>query len=642
MRPQPDAKVVMYDAQHDNLATITSKLQDLVNTTGQKIDDLAIVGHGSDGLLNLGADQIQFFNLGNYKATFEALGQTLAQDAQIQFYGCSLAGDASGQAMVNSIATFTAATVFASTDTTGGNAHDWTLEYSSNSSVAMDSVLNTDALAADNTPLAAPVLVKDIDTSPTSYPAGYTVMNGKVYFSAADGISSTDSYGEPWVYDPVTGTTTLLKDIRPLYSSQPQYFTASGGKLFFNAYTESAGGAELWVSNGIPDGTVGADTHMVKDSVLGINPTGASAPSSLVDVGGKLYFLANDGSGTTLWSTDGTDPNTIEFTGANNPLNVSSIANLTNVNGKLYFTGTSATYGQEVYTVNNTTGNIELAANIHATAGSSPTSLTAVGSTLYLVANDGGGVAVHQIVGTTDTEIANSLSITAFSNLTNVNGTLFFAGTTAASGQELYKVAGGAEVLVKNINPNGTSGGNPANLTAVGSTVYFTANDGTGLALWQSDGTDPGTTKVNNLTGSDAVTSFANLKNIGGKLFFSGTSTSTGSELYKVEGGSIVLAQDIYAGASGSGPASLTDIGGGKLIFTANNGYTGNEPWVVDGTNPGLNPATTLDINHGGGNAQFLTNLNGTLYFAASDGGHGLELWKSDGTRRRHHHGCGS
>ena len=149
-----DAKVIVFDAATDNLASVTAKLQDVVNSTGHKIDNLAIVGHGSAGVLNVGVDEIQLFSLGNYKPTFEVLGQTLSENAQIQFYGCSLAGDVLGQAMVQSIAVYTAADTFASTDTTGGNAHDWTLEYSSNSSVAMHTVLNTDALASDNTPLA--------------------------------------------------------------------------------------------------------------------------------------------------------------------------------------------------------------------------------------------------------------------------------------------------------------------------------------------------------------------------------------------------------------------------------------------------------------------------------------------------------
>ncbi len=204
----PDAKVIVYDAQADNLSTITSKLQDIVNSTGHKIDNLAIVGHGTPGNLTVGTDQIQFFSLGNYSATFEALGQTLTEDAQIQFYGCSIAGDATGQAMFDSIAVYTTADTFASTDTTGGNAHDWTLEYSSNASVAMHTVLNTDALAADNTPLAAPVLVTDIDSSAGSSATSFVQMGGKTYFVASDGLHQ----GNIWVYDPAgAGTTTLLQ-----------------------------------------------------------------------------------------------------------------------------------------------------------------------------------------------------------------------------------------------------------------------------------------------------------------------------------------------------------------------------------------------------------------------------------------------
>ena len=100
----PDAKVITYDAQHDNLATITAMLQDLVATTGHKIDNLAIVGHGTEGVLTLGTDQIQFFSLDQYQPTFEALGQTLTENAQIEFYGCYLAADTAGQALVNRIA----------------------------------------------------------------------------------------------------------------------------------------------------------------------------------------------------------------------------------------------------------------------------------------------------------------------------------------------------------------------------------------------------------------------------------------------------------------------------------------------------------------------------------------------------------
>ena len=61
---------------------------------------------------------------------------------------------------------------------------------------------------------------------------------------------------------------------------------------------------ELWKSDGTAAGTV-----MVKD----INPgSGNSAPLSLTNVNGKLYFAANDGAdGDELWKSDGTAAGTL-------------------------------------------------------------------------------------------------------------------------------------------------------------------------------------------------------------------------------------------------------------------------------------------------------------------------------------------
>src|SRR4051812_36837491 len=65
---------------------------------------------------------------------------------------------------------------------------------------------------------------------------------------------------------------------------------------------------------------------------------GSSLPSGLANVGGTLYFAANDGSyGTELWKSDGTAAHT-RLVGDVNPGPASSQpTNLTNVNGKLFF-----------------------------------------------------------------------------------------------------------------------------------------------------------------------------------------------------------------------------------------------------------------------------------------------------------------
>jgi ELWxxDGT repeat protein len=97
----------------------------------------------------------------------------------------------------------------------------------------------------------------------------------------------------------------LVKDINPgTGGSAPSSLTNVGGTLFFTAYGASATGAELWKSDGTASGTV-----LVKD----INPgAGDSSSYYLTNVNGTLFFQANNGTdGTELWKSDGTAAGTV-------------------------------------------------------------------------------------------------------------------------------------------------------------------------------------------------------------------------------------------------------------------------------------------------------------------------------------------
>ena len=80
----------------------------------------------------------------------------------------------------------------------------------------------------------------------------------------------------------------------------------------------------------------------------------------------------------------------------------------------------------------------------------------------------------------------------------------------------------------------------PSDLTNVGGTLLFTANDGThGYELWQSDGTQAGTFMVDDIhpglaSGTRSYYySDADLTNVNGTVFFAATDGSTGVELWK-------------------------------------------------------------------------------------------------------------
>jgi ELWxxDGT repeat protein len=70
-----------------------------------------------------------------------------------------------------------------------------------------------------------------------------------------------------------------------------------------------------------------------------------------------------------------------------------------------------------------------------------------------------------------------------------------------------------------------------------------------------------------------------------------------------------------------------------KLFFSANDGTTGNELWVSDGTDPGT--YLVMDINPGINGSYYSGNgivYANKFYFNADNGVNGTELWASDGT----------
>ena len=73
----------------------------------------------------------------------------------------------------------------------------------------------------------------------------------------------------------------------------------------------------------------------------------------------------------------------------------------------------------------------------------------------------------------------------------------------------------------------------PNYLTAVGSTLFFSASDGTnGTELWKSDGTPAGTVLVKDINPGTAGSTPTYLINVGGTLYFAATTTTYGNELW--------------------------------------------------------------------------------------------------------------
>ncbi len=98
----------------------------LDNRTDTEYTALHIVSHGNNGYFTLNGEKISNDTLNS--AGWKAIGEHLTGNADILFYGCNIAADDNGKALIRNIASLTGADVAASTDTTGANG-DWDLEY---------------------------------------------------------------------------------------------------------------------------------------------------------------------------------------------------------------------------------------------------------------------------------------------------------------------------------------------------------------------------------------------------------------------------------------------------------------------------------------------------------------------------------
>jgi ELWxxDGT repeat protein len=442
----------------------------------------------------------------------------------------------------------------------------------------------------------APELLAEINPAAASDPAEFVNAGGVVFFRADDGTNGP----ELWKTDGTTAGTMMVKDIAPAAAgSNPQYLTAVGDTLFFAA-DDGTGGVELWKSDGTPGGTV-----MVKD----INPGGSSSPAELINVGGTLYFRADDGGGAELWKSDGTTLGTVMVMDIH-PAAGSNPNYLTNVGGKLFFGADDGTNGSELWMHDPGTSSTALVKDINPGSGSSFPgffgAMADVGGTLLFSASDpANGFELWKSDGTGPgtmivKDIRGGPGNSFPFEMANVGGTLFFTANDGANGFELWKSNGtlAGTTLVADINPLGDSG--PSDFANLNGTLFFRANNGTlGVELWSSDGTPGGTAIVLDINPAGSSTPLY-LTNVNGTLYFRATRAADGTELWKSDGspGGTSLAMDIAPGAASSNPQNLANVNG-TLFFAAAAAAANHEPWIaraaatnVEGTHLFYNDST--------------------------------------------------
>ena len=459
-----------------------------------------------------------------------------------------------------------------------------------------------------------PYMVKDINPGTNtsfSYNPSFTKINSTLFFVATDGINGF----ELWKSDGSNAGTVLVKDIYPGYqiatfpnNSEPRFLTNVNGTLFFTA-DNGINGRELWKSDGTEAGTV-----MIKDINIYSNfSDGSSDGAMLTDVNGILYFRCNNrDNGYELWKSDGTANGTVMikdiFTGnnSNGSANSSAPYSLINVNGTLFFAAYDANNGSELWKSDGTeVGTVMVGGQpgFQSSIGSYP-NLTNVNGTLFYAGysqsndrdvelwksdgTDAGTVLVKDIYPGYNAQY-NFFYEGAPNNLINVNGTLFFSAKDfdfPGNGYnlELWKSDGteAGTLKVKEIRDN--FGSYPTSLTNANGILYFAANDGiNGIELWKSNGTEAGTTLIKNLYPDAGGSEPREFTYINGTVYFVANDGIIGQELFKTEGtANGTVGYNIRFLSESSSPEYLTNVDG-KLFFTATNGgQNGRELWVLD------------------------------------------------------------
>jgi ELWxxDGT repeat protein len=524
--------------------------------------------------------------------------------------------------------------------------------------------------------------VVDLVPGPDSaWPSGLAALGDRVVFSVTGATGS-----EIWASDGTSGGTFRLAELlaAPVSTLFGPELEAWSGAVWFGA-PDPLGGECLWRTDGTLDGTGCAI------------PLGAvQRPSQLTPAGASLYFVSGG-----LWVTDGTPAGTVP---APNPLGATSPSQLVTDGDTVYYRATVATGPELVASTASSQAQL--------TTGVAPWSLFASGGRVYFTSSGGAPMAWSAAFG----PVLLATAGVSYPTWAAAGSRVYFQ--VGSWPTELWCTEGSPETT----RPVGTARTLPSyTLLGLGASpdgerlVFpgWDAADSTNDP-WITDGTAAGTHRIARLLAASADASPSWLVEHGGELWFGAFDEGAGMELRRSDGtdAGTVLAEDVVPGAASSSPLQLSSVAGkmlfsvlvdgrselraidgaqpsavlrrltvrspiapvgGKGVFVASE-WTGTQDayalWATDGTAAGtvliapLAAVSSPSLGSDGERAFFVLPrsaqtelwitdgspggtrrasafrsiaaapalLAGSALFAADDGATGQELWRSDGT----------
>lgn len=487
--------------------------------------------------------------------------------------------------------------------------------------------------------------------------AGQLTMDGLLYFGGSGSVWVTDGTSASPVLDVQPSALggadgKLLVALFRRWSTDPTALyavdLATGTAESLSAISNGAGSgagpivpigdvALLRAADGRGDAGLWATDGTSADAVLQ-GCTGEAACRLLPLGGGRALFVYPHPDGVQLWVTDGTAGGTVPAsTGVFKgwpPLDLQSGAALGGVG---VFAASDAANGLEAWRSDGTAEGTSLLANIGPYwKDGAPRDFTVAAGRVWFTA--GVDAYLNRGIFATDGTTEGTVQIGILDPYTGktgeaastwfaeLAGAVYFGGrefgTDTADG--LYRSDGIDAVLVKRLAVA------PTRAAAAGGLLFFAADDGTGPAIWRSDGSEAGTAR---LAGVADVTRIVAL---GDRVVFFGIHPALGREPWVSDGtvaGTHVV-KDVRPGGYGSvsGTVASGDVlalpDAGIVIFSASDGASGAEPWVTDGTEAGTFLVQDLAAGWPSSAPGGFARLGGEALFLADDGVHGREPWK--------------
>ncbi len=461
------------------------------------------------------------------------------------------------------------------------------------------------------------------------------VSDGQLLISAAE---------EYWTYDPIADSLRPTDELTWRRAFNRIHFPARPEWEFYSDNTDPEG--TLWRTDGTEGGTIQlsetAESYTpLGDELLFVDDerelwktdgtvdgtvrikevsVGGKYPR-LYDAGGTVYFHGDDGgeSGVELWKTDGTAEGTVLVKDIHPGTANSDAGAFTRIGDEVLFAAHDGLHGNEPWLYNPANGMPRLIMDIGIPADSSDDGSSVSADTESVLA-DGElfFVARGNLWKTDGTAVGTSqvLSTGGIKGITALNGQVLFW----TYDEKLYKLVGTDEIRPQQI-ANLTLNWN-AEFVPLGHSLIFRADGG----LWSTDGTYEGTFALTHHAGN-------NMTLLGDQVVFTADDGVSGNELWATDGTpeGTRLIKDIRPGEFGSNPQGFTQLGG-HLYFRANDGTSGDELWRTDGTASGTELVGDMEPGSRGFFPRGFTRLDELLLFAANDPEYGSTLWRTDGT----------